>query len=165
MQGILSCLNALRHRRGFGIHSPFAYKFITEVLCQHHAYYAYAALGHDSGRRLLVRLVAFFHPHKVEVMAADAPSWLAAAEMADSACTKNIGDADFAVVDAEKHAVDEMLPFLDSGAHLMIINADSKTLPALTGYMSHGMTFANSSGTIVVANYPHLPQQNFKVKF
>lgn len=36
-----------RHHRsaGFGIHSPFAFEFVTGVLCQRLPYYGYAALG------------------------------------------------------------------------------------------------------------------------
>ena len=34
MQTLLSRLRGWRHGRGFGIHSPFAFRFITEVLRQ-----------------------------------------------------------------------------------------------------------------------------------
>lgn len=56
----------LRHRCGYGIHSPFAFTLVTDVVYNRHAYYAYAPLAqqreHLCGRysekddRLLFRL-------------------------------------------------------------------------------------------------------------
>lgn len=47
-----------RHRRGYGIHSPFAFSFVTDVIYERGEYYAYAPLstihpGH--GERPLLR--------------------------------------------------------------------------------------------------------------
>lgn len=61
--------------RGHGIHSPFAYKFVTEVLRQPCAYYIYDELdraARDEGRdprviRALYRAALFFAPAPVEV--------------------------------------------------------------------------------------------------
>ncbi len=55
--------------RGFGIHSPFAFRFVTCVLRERGEYYAYAELrriAHSGARfadlSLLFRLVCFFEP-------------------------------------------------------------------------------------------------------
>lgn len=37
-------LRRFRHRRGYGVHSPFAFNFITGVLFEHAAYYKYKEL-------------------------------------------------------------------------------------------------------------------------
>lgn len=62
----LRWLRRFRHRRGYGIHSPFAFTFVTDVVYERSAYYAYAPLhrrrAHAGGRlrekddRLLLRL-------------------------------------------------------------------------------------------------------------
>lgn len=39
-------LRRLRKRRGYGVHSPFAFGFITGVVYEHTPYYAYADLVH-----------------------------------------------------------------------------------------------------------------------
>lgn len=57
-----------RRTRGFGVHSPFAFHFITRVIREHKAqYYAYAQLPrlsktNRSRMKLLVRVLAHFHP-------------------------------------------------------------------------------------------------------
>ena len=35
-------LKRLRHRRGYGVHSPFAYNFLRDVVYERNHYYAYA---------------------------------------------------------------------------------------------------------------------------
>ena len=37
-------LKRFRHRCGYGVHSPFAFRFITEVIYERSAYYAYSEL-------------------------------------------------------------------------------------------------------------------------
>ncbi len=67
-----------RHRRGYGVHSPFAFAFLSGVVYEHAAYYAYERLNkmHPwwvrwgglyplTCRRLLFRLANFAHPHTI----------------------------------------------------------------------------------------------------
>lgn len=47
-----------RHRRGYGIHSPFAFSFVTDVIYERGEYYAYAPLSTicpEHGERPLLR--------------------------------------------------------------------------------------------------------------
>ena len=37
-------LKRFRHRRGYGVHSPFAFAFLTDVVYERNAYYAYHEL-------------------------------------------------------------------------------------------------------------------------
>lgn len=64
------------HAKGHDIHSPFAFRFITDVVYQKHAYYAFydienLLLEHQiesierNFNRLSYRLVSFFKPEKV----------------------------------------------------------------------------------------------------
>lgn len=52
-------------RRGFGVHSPFAYRFITEVIGERYAYYDYARLSTENDR-LLYRVAACLQPCKIQ---------------------------------------------------------------------------------------------------
>lgn len=75
-------LRRFRHRRGYGVHSPFAFDFITRVLYEHTPYYKYEELrmsekclkctkGPDwlyeslKVKRLLFRLVNYAQPATV----------------------------------------------------------------------------------------------------
>lgn len=68
-------LKRFRHRRGYGVHSPFAFNFITNVVYEQGEYYAYAMLrdrhrsmarywgGHSMKcRKFLFRLANYVHP-------------------------------------------------------------------------------------------------------
>lgn len=59
--------------RGFGVHSPFAFKFITSTLHCPHAYYAYGVIADEARTRRelddaerLFRIVLFFRPRCIE---------------------------------------------------------------------------------------------------
>lgn len=77
-------LSRFRQRKGYGVHSPFAYSFIRGVVLESSAYYAYADLAplHPwwvrwfhlypmQCRRLLFRLANFAEPRTVELRTAD----------------------------------------------------------------------------------------------
>lgn len=77
-------LSRFRQRKGYGVHSPFAYSFIRGVVLESSAYYSYADLAplHPwwvrwfrlypmQCRRLLFRLANFAEPRTVELRTAD----------------------------------------------------------------------------------------------
>jgi len=65
-------LARFRHRKGYGVHSPFAFRFITDVIYEQHPYYAYKELDaqlpfskqfrHRKGLHLLLRLANHLQP-------------------------------------------------------------------------------------------------------
>lgn len=70
-----------RHRRGYGVHSPYAYAFLRDVVYEDMTYYAYASLNHLHPwwvrmtrayplccRRLLFRLANFIHPSTMSIL-------------------------------------------------------------------------------------------------
>jgi hypothetical protein len=81
MKQILVWLKRFRYRCGYGVHSPFAFNFITNVIYEKTSYYAYRELGNrkqaghtdkerESGRskkinRLLFRLVNWVQPSTI----------------------------------------------------------------------------------------------------
>lgn len=79
-------LRRFRHRRGYGVHSPYAFRFITDVVYQESPYYAYAtiherlttanwyAMRYDAESgisekdlRLLFRLANFCQPRQIRL--------------------------------------------------------------------------------------------------
>ena len=78
---LITWLRRFRHRRGYGIHSPFAFTFVTDVVYNRGTYYAYASLRrHYAAHRrewhglrlkdclLLFRLANYQHPSVVRLV-------------------------------------------------------------------------------------------------
>lgn len=73
-------LYRLPYRRGYGIHSPFAYNLVTRVVYERSRFYAYAPLHGQRAKatlrekddRLLLRLVNDFQPTCCVVLGAEA---------------------------------------------------------------------------------------------
>ena len=71
-------LRRIRHRKGYGVHSPFAYDFIRQVLEEHDAYYAYSVIDsrlkwwqrfrYRRHQHLLFRLHNFWTADKDEIL-------------------------------------------------------------------------------------------------
>lgn len=68
-------LARFRHRKGYGVHSPFAFRFITDVICERSPYYAYRELDRQlplskrlrqrRGLHLLLRLANHLQPKTI----------------------------------------------------------------------------------------------------
>lgn len=158
-------LNSLRHRRGFGIHSPFAFRFVTEVLCQRLPYYAYSTIGNDRRVRLLMRLCVELAPATVALLI-DSPAPYAAAVAAASRETAIIGDdAELTVADAAASTPEALEALARSGRHMMLINLSRERAATIQAAIPTGMTFYNLHGTLIAVARPHLPRQDFDVAF
>lgn len=160
MQALLKSLARRRHSRGFGIHSPFAYRFITEVLCLpgEYGYYAYAAAGRDRRCRMLVRLLAFFNPDSVLIdlgRGADRAEALVR-EVCPRAAV-NRGEPDFVISDKD---VSRFMP-----CNAMIVGPrTAEVLGTARAVLAHGMTFSDGRDCGVIAAFAHLPRQDFELK-
>lgn len=159
MQALLKSFARRRHSRGFGIHSPFAYRFITEVLCLPHnyGYYAYALAGRDGNLRLLVRLLAFFSPASVTVDLGEGAAAVGrlVREVLPHAAL-NGPHPDFIISD--KNVIAQM------PCNAFLIGEEALAcLPAIGEALPYGMTFAGRSCAVVAA-LPHLPRQDFELK-
>lgn len=169
-------LRMLRHAGGFGVHSPFAYRFITEVLNQPYAYYAYSrlrshrerllfrvalALDGDGpeGRRHVIRRIALYGDRELRQ-----PLHLAVPRAAFTEHNPDLVvlDARYAS-EADRAALGCLLEAgtLQGAVVFGCFPGLSEALEA----MPAGMSFDNHAGTVVVVPSPVLPRQDFDVKF
>lgn len=65
-------INRLRHRKGFGVHSPLAFRLVSEVIAERtgYAFYSYRKIPSPDGRRLL-RIIAGLRPKEVIMLGDD----------------------------------------------------------------------------------------------
>lgn len=153
----------LRHSRGFGIHSPFAFRFITEVLNERLPYYAYDRInstvaGHSAREwRTLFRVLVYFRPERVAVISVN-PEFrrealsilhLATSQAVVAECAR---EADFIISDL----------YMDEPYSNAFFFSASPTISPGPGY---GMTFTNSHTLTVRAAFRHLPPQCIFVRF
>ena len=156
--GVVAYYKRWRHSRGFGIHSPFAYRFITEVLCQPLAYYAYAHTGKDRNLRLIVRLLAFFRPERIMIASDDAGRYADIVKKIAPRARIVDRDADFLIADRR----------VELGGP---VNAVFLGRQAVEWWqteccgMPYGMSFSNGCSRTVCAALPHLPRQDFSLRF
>lgn len=162
----LTLFRCMRHRRGFGIHSPFAFRFVTEVLAQRLPYYGYTDISGDPRIRLLFRLTVYFRPSTVAVFSSE-PQLLCQAihKASPGAHITNTSTPDFIVADAADFPPEAYSRLIAGGASALILNALPATRHAIASAISHGMIFDNRRSTLVVASLSHLPRQDFDVWF
>lgn len=167
-----------RHGRGFGIHSPFAYDFITTTLRERLPYYAYSKLdalaaekqqGASVQRRLrlIFRIAVRFNPTTAAIIGVRNASLqkVALKELRrDINLKSSLDKADLVIVN------EDLSPGLVLREGLVYIFPDSRcggatVCETLWQSMPYGMRFDNSKGfSIIVAN-PKLPRQQFDVRF
>lgn len=165
MEGILSRLQRWRHSRGFGVHSPFAFRFITETLHQPYAYYAYSRLAQQR-QRLLYRVTLAFGTRNPLAAGLDKPLVEALRLAARRKGPK--GAHDFIALDAtaaDSAAIVDAARRIADGTPAIIYNSHRFPTADTLGALKHGMTFANTAGTIIIAPLPHLPRQDFRLNF
>ena len=89
----LSLCRRVPNRRGYGIHSPFAFGFVTGVIYERGEFYAYDELRkmrrdgshalREKDERLLLRIANFQHPQSGTLLGDPAPTtrWALAADL------------------------------------------------------------------------------------
>lgn len=167
-----------RHGRGFGIHSPFAYDFITRTLRERLPYYGYERLAamqfsSDSGDglsirrlRLIFRIAVRFNPSSAAVTGLrDAAAMKATLRAVKSNIKFESSPADtgFAVI-CDDTAIE---PLPEKAVYIFpdYRRGGSETCAAIWSQTAHGMRFDNGKGFCVLVISPKLPKQQFEVKF
>lgn len=147
--------------RGHGVHSPFAFRFIRNVLCDNGDYYSYSLIDglHDDSAwlKLLFRLVCEFEPAVVEASGLSANE-RAVISLADSRVS----------VDESGQSVPGCLTLVGhDGMRVTVvrdIHAGAGTWSNVVDSMVSGMTFSNGRVGVAVPR-ADLPRQDFDVRF
>lgn len=174
---IMGAPRRLARRRGFGVHSPFAYDFIRRVISQPCAYYCYPQLrqlARAAGMRPAVQLLLFrvslnFRPRHLVVEGADdavRDAIIAAvAEGSPEVRTDGDGPADMTVVCGE---VGESVALQCAEHGGVVVFTDKRRTSGLARNLwlstARGMLFRGSR-VAVYAGAPHLPHQLYNVWF
>lgn len=168
-----------RHGRGFGIHSPFAFDFITRTLRERLPYYAYnrldavASAQHLSSAerrrlRLIFRIAVRFNPTAVAIIGNrnDGPLKVALKSVRrDMNVHSPLSEAQLLIVTddiaGDLPAISDtavcIFPATDRGGASICESIWQSTL--------RGMRFDNSRGFAVIVRSPALPRQRFDVRF
>lgn len=173
-------LARFRKRRGYGVHSPFAYAFLRGVVFERTPYYAYARLAglHPwwvrwsrsypmSCRRLLFRLANYVHPRTIAVIG-DRPieqAYLQAA-VPSAQLTPQQGDFIFVANEALPHFT---LPAMPPSGMVVIegIHRDASSLAAwrrMKDDPQTGVTFDLYDYGLLFFNH-NIHKQHYKVNF
>ena len=132
----MGLFSRLRHSRGFGIHSPLAYRFLTEVLRDSGVYYGQEGLSRRE--RLLTRLRAFVDPMQ------QAPLALVRA-------------VDVVILGPESgpvpHPAENTVYYSDSRCEA------TDALESRLDALGYGITFRSQSGASVTVPFRRLPRQ------
>ena len=158
-------LQRLRHKRGFGVHSPFAFRFITEVLNAPRGYKFYSEVQcAGSDRRILARLQGRFAPKNTVYIGKRAIA-LAPKEVKHE--NANLAAADFVVIDLRTADVNQELIERISKGELLVyaFNHNKGRIERLISAMPCGMSFRNSRSRAVLVVHSNLPRQDFLVSY
>lgn len=176
--------------RGFGIHSPFAFRFVTAVLRERGEYYGYQELRKSCpGKRefrkasLLFRLVCEFIPDTVILDPELGQSMQSAVRIADSrACVLAPSAIDVAfplpertmlvcsssfisrICDGASRESEIISAVMVNGGTVVVFGLDRKDFPVIKSLMKDGMTFTDRH-TYIFVNRQDLPRQDFEINF
>lgn len=157
----MSWLSRYRHSKGFGVHSPFAFRFITEVLGERCQYYDFSRLT-SAHQRIVYRIAARISPATFGVAGdADASPVGLACPLAE----QRDGAVDLLV--AGPGALPALLiPTIDACGVVVIDGRSRPLVEAAKAYLDTkdcGMSFDNGKDFCVLVAYAHLPRQDFSV--
>lgn len=168
---LISYLSRYRHTKGFGVHSPFAFRFITETLCNRkEAYYLYPALeynGHGDDRilKLILRVLCALKPKSVGLLPNAQPRVRDIIKEVNKDIVLNMKDPDMFIISPaykndSRHLIMECL---DRGGSVLWCEISQETIDIIRA-MKHGMTFSNGH-TLIAVGRRDLPRQHFSLFF
>lgn len=155
IRNFISAPLRFRTGRGFGVHSPFAFKFILDVLTEKLPYYAYDVIV-DATSRLIFRVAVYFRPHYVALLGTGCASVSDAILLAaPDAIIGNLNlDSDFIVVTPgiDSSAVFNLIrrKLADRQNFVVVVNRlnNSEQMydlsSKLCSELTYGMTFGNN---------------------
>lgn len=158
-------------RRGFGIHSPFAFDFVLRVISQPCRYYCYPRLDEAARQagmkrkvlRLIFRVALFFRPQSVEVIGSSQAVETAVGEAVPAG--EGRGPRMIVVTAAPDSSQAEKIGKCMSQGAIVVFTGLRHHRDAVAGLWSsadRGMLFRGSD-TAVYVGLCHLPRQQFNV--
>lgn len=144
------------------MHSPFAFRFITEVLGERCPYYDFERLK-SPHQRIAYRIAARLSPATYGV-AGDADG--VPVRMACPHAEQRVGAVDLLLA-AHGASVCNLMPTLDAGGVVVIDGKERQLVDDAKCYLdtkNHGMTFDNGKDFCILVAYPHLPRQDFSTR-
>ena len=151
--GLARWYKRLRHTRGYGVHSPFAFRMVCEVLNppRRCAYYLEAKLPTAEMRRLY-RILVVLRPSKVVIVAT--PERLARLQAVGRLVATSSSGVPLYIVDDAKL----LTANIPAGSHAMFADAGHEALRLLVDSTPYGHLYRNPRAALFVA-LPHLPRQ------
>lgn len=160
----------LARRRGFGIHSPFAFAFVRRVLAETCGYYCYPRLGAEaraaglSSRllRLIFRLSLFFRPDDYNIIGGDSHAVESAIGCGMPSARRINTPSRFIVVIGG--VADVSLPSTDEDVLIVVANPSDNCglLNVLWAKCGSAMLFRGSKVAVIMCRRG-LPRQTFNV--
>lgn len=171
-----------RHKKGFGVHSPFAFTFITEIVHQPYAYYAYPEIVeaccngkriHDA--KLLHRIASRFPIKRATLFCDDKRGLEVALRLADSKLTiaTSAGNCPNQIIfiDSSTHnrTADMFKALLDHEMNFLILRGignDShlrNLFTELSESLHHGLVLEDYDLAIIVPT-KRMPRMHYDVK-
>lgn len=159
-------------RRGFGIHSPFAFDFVCRVISQPCRYYCYPRLDEAARRaglrrgvlRLVFRVALFFRPRSMAVFGPSEGIDVALGEAVPEGA--ECKGPDMYVVTAHPDAcrMETLEMAMAAGAVVVFVGMRrySAAVVRLWSSADRGMLFRGSDAAVFVG-LRHLPRQQFNV--
>lgn len=168
---LLHWLRRAARSRGHGVHSPFAYRFITEALhcpkgCRYYAESELEQLPPAVRRSAVLALRIHAHLPSLPVVASGVSrDSLEALTVALPGLTPvdTLPERPALLIMGRDCTLDP-LPLLDAGGAVQICHADLPGVRHLRAGMKRGMTFASRDHLVAVGLH-HLPRQDFDLNF
>ncbi len=167
---LLGTPRRVARRKGFGIHSPFAFDFVRRVIAQPCQYYCYPHLNAEAQKhhvaprhmRLLFRIALHFRPASFAIIGTQSAPWTTAI-LSGIPNAKEATNPYLLVVTSHTDAT-EAIRCASNGGVVIIINhsRNHNTAIELWQNTSHGIMFCGSDIAIFVG-LQHLPHQKFNV--
>ncbi len=167
---VLNRFRRWRRTKGYGIHSPYAFRFVREVIrsSNDYGYYAYAEIENELRRhhpslkrstaRLIFRLLVELNPATVSIASDRAVPLLHF--LVEKACPR----AEILEQGGDFHICIGMTKSAHAPRHALFTNRKNPAATAAATALRHGHIYKSNS-SLIIASHSHLPLQTFEVRF
>ena len=162
-----------RRTRGFGVHSPFAYGFITQVLGSRYPFYCWdkleAEVRHDSkmrwrDARALFRTLNQFAPGKVYSAPDDRHGAMRIVRAWSNSCEISADPVECPFLIVGDDEPEDATAIIAGEKTVFFTSVRNPLWTRLVADMERGQSFTNSVTGIAVCN-PKLPRHHFKISY